>query len=170
MGSLAGSVGSRGIDTNGGPAEQTVGDVVTEEDIVENGIGTSGDSSIGKDAVVNVLNNGVGVLAVRRELIHLGDEGLVEEELAGVGNGSSSKSAVAELSSANVSNNVDVSSTAAIVPGENGVETCDTVGVGLLDTAKGSVIKVGPVCGVAVAIANDAAVDTGGVAAEMKGY
>lgn len=55
---------------------------------------------------------------------------------------------------------VNVSSTAGVVAGEDGVELYDTIGVGLLDTAEESGVQVGGIAGVAVAGGSHARVDT----------
>ena len=55
---------------------------------------------------------------------------------------------------------VDVSSTAGVVAGEDGVELHDTIRVGLLDTAEESGVQVGAVAGVTVAGGSHARVDT----------
>lgn len=111
------------------------------------------------------------------------DEGLVEEKLPDVGDGATGNSVVGEQSSVEVSQDVDVSSTAGVyallemhqqhrlrkkrqltVTGEQGLESDDTVIVGLLNTTEGSVVDVAQIGSVTVSAGNDATVDTSGVA------
>lgn len=72
----------RDIDTQGDPSEDTVAHIITEEDILDEGVNSVG--LLGEDAVISVLGELLGVGAVGAGGLDLGDQVLVEEELADV--------------------------------------------------------------------------------------
>lgn len=70
------------VDANRDPREDTVRDVVTEQNVLHKGV--DGLSFLGQDAVFGVGGQILRVGGVGRCLLHLGDQVLVEEELADV--------------------------------------------------------------------------------------
>ena len=83
-------VGSRGnigvnsrVNADRDPGKDTVTDGVTKEDVLHEGV--DGVSLLGENAVVSVGGEILGVGAVGRSLLNLGDEILVEEKLTDVG-------------------------------------------------------------------------------------
>jgi hypothetical protein len=71
-----------GVDPNGNPAKNTIGDSTTEQDVVENRVGGLGLTS--KNAVLGVGSQGLFVSAVWGNLLNTGDKRLIKEELADV--------------------------------------------------------------------------------------
>lgn len=89
---ILGVVGSRGdsgigggVHTHGDPGEDTVGDRVAEVDVLHDGV--DGVSLLGEDGVFGVGGQLLGVGAIGGSLLDLGDEILVEEDLADMGGG-----------------------------------------------------------------------------------
>lgn len=71
------------INANGDPSEDAIGEVVAEQNVLHERI--DGLSLLGQNAIIGVGGEGLGVGGVGRKLIDLGDQVLVEEELANVG-------------------------------------------------------------------------------------
>lgn len=102
----------------------------------------------------------------------LGNEVLVEEDLADVRGGSGEVSGIFEQGAVGaddggvgvVGENVNVSGTAGVVTREGGFELDDTVDVGLLQSAVEGVVEVGSVVGVSVSAGGNARVDASAVA------
>jgi hypothetical protein len=59
---------------------------------------------------------------------------------------------------------VDVGSTAGVVTGEDGLELCNAIGVGLLDSSQEGVVEIRLVTRVTIAVRKDTRVDAGAVA------
>lgn len=156
-------VAGSGIHSKADPGKDTIGDVVAEEDVFDDWVDTAG-SLFAEDGVVSVIGDILGVGAVGCNGLDLGDEVLVEEDLADVGDDTASDGVVAKDGGILVGEDVDVSGTAGVVTGEDGVECCDTVGVCLLETTEESLVDVGKIAGVTVATGNDTRVYTGRVA------
>lgn len=74
------------------------------------------------------------------------------------------ESVVGEKSGVGVNHDVDVSRSAGVVTREDGLKLSNTVAVGLLDSAEPGLVDVCFVRVVAVAVCNDAGVNTSGVA------
>lgn len=165
-GGVASVVGGSGVDTDGDPGEEATlnTDILVEVNVVEDGVGVA---LLGLDSedVVDRIQGDVdvaGVVGVSG--LNLGDQVLVEEELTNVGNRSAGDSAVAEERSVHGADDVDVSSTAAVVTGEDRLKGSDAVLVGLLETTESHVVKVGDIVAISVAVILHTRVDTGGVA------
>ena len=172
------------INTDCDPSEETLLDAVTEVDVVKNRVG--GSSFLGEDAIIGVEQEFLSVGDVGLDGFGIGDELLVEEELANVGDVAASQGLVLlvdggvdvskdyqrvsplsffyRLVDAIGLHTVDVSSASSVVTREGGVELQNTVLVTELDTAEHGVIDVARVSSVAVAASDYTTVDTSTVA------
>lgn len=156
------------IDANADPGHDAVLDVVSEEDVLHDGVHASG--LLEKEVVFDVPGEDLLVDLVCVGGFDFADEVLVEEDLAGVGSMGGEVAAQECAVSADggvigvVCEHVDVSGTAGVVAGEDGLELSDTVDIGLLDTAEEGCFEVGGIVTVSVAPSSDTTVDTGGVA------
>lgn len=145
-----------GVDAEGDPGEQTVGQVITEVSELEHGVHAIGVSLGRQDAVVGVGGDGLGVVGVRVDGVGIVDQVLVKESLADVaGADVVAERAVLVHGDVGVDEDVDVGGTAGVVAREDGLEHGHTVLIGLLNTAEESLVDVGCVAGVAVAICHD---------------
>lgn len=154
----------RDIDTKSNPTKDTIFNGVTKKSVLEEGV-RSGILSLNLNhVVIDVLGDSNGAGVVGEGSLDLGDQVLVEEELADVGDVAASKGVVGQNMGVGMSNDVNVSGTARVVTGENGLELGNTIGVGLLDSTKEGLVQVGGIVAVAVHRALDTGVDTGGIA------
>lgn len=96
----AGAVALGRVDTNGSPAEDTLADGGASEDVVEDGV--TGGGLLCHDHVTRVEREGLGVGAVRGNLVDGVVEVLVEEELADLRDGSTGDGSVREDRGADV--------------------------------------------------------------------
>lgn len=105
----------------------------------------------------------MGVGGVRRDLLDFGNKILVKEELANVGNSSAPVGSVGVRGAVEVRKNVDVVRTACVMTREEGGKLSDSGGIGGLQTSEESLIDVGGVGALAIAVSDNTGVDTGGV-------
>lgn len=131
--SRAGVVGG-GVVTNGDPSQNTLGDVVTEQDVLDKGVVVRGRFAKG-DAVTRVESQFLGVGVVRRNGLDFRDESLVEEKLTDVVRHAVNVGVVVQDSGARRRLDVDVGSTAGVVAREHGIELNNSIVIGLLNTA-----------------------------------
>ena len=82
-GSRVGAVTAGGVDTKRDPGKDTLGDVVAEQDVVDDGVGARG-GLLAHDGVVGVGGEFLRVGGVGLGLFDFGDQVLVEEDLADV--------------------------------------------------------------------------------------
>lgn len=162
------SVASSGVNADNHPSKEATGDIVTEVDVVEDGVGGAvGGLLFAENVVLGVggLLDGVG--AIRRNSLDLGYKGLVPEQLANVRHGSAGQGSVLELGGVLVDDNVHVVGAAAVVAGEDGGELNNTIRIGLLDATQSRVVQVGRIVRVTVAAGLHTAVDTCRVAVAL---
>ena len=163
VGSRSDIVRSAGVHTESQPTEDTLRDVVTEEDVLNHGVDVVG--FLAEDGILGVFSDHLGVASVRLNGVNSLNEVLVEEHLADVGDRSTSQGVVVVDSGVeSVGHDVDVGGAAGVVTREQGVELYDTALVGLVDTAQESVIDVGLITTITVTASDDTGVDTSGVA------
>lgn len=151
------------IDRGRGPSKDTVLGLVTEEDVLDEGV--DGVGFLGEDVVVGVGGELLGVGVVGLELLDGGDEVLVEEDLTdpvGVRGVEAADGVVLEDLGlvGGVGEDVDVGSTTGVVTGEDGLELRNTILVGLLETTEEGRVEVGLVVRVSVSAGTNTGVDT----------
>jgi len=157
--------GLGGVDPEGEPSEKTVADAVAEKSVLHEGIDTIGLGLFAQNTIVFVESEFLGVGSIRLEGLDLGDEVLVEEGLSNVaGVVVSAESLVGKESRVGMNHDVDVSSAAGVVTREDRLELSNTIRVGLLDASKPSLVNVGLIRAIAIAVGNDTRVHASGVA------
>jgi len=104
----------------------------------------------------------LGVGSVGWGRFHGGDEVLVEEDLANVGNVSTCISSIWESCTVEMGGTVDVGCTSGVVTREYRRECCDSELVGLLDASKEGRVDVVWVA-VSVSGSDDSSIDSGAV-------
>lgn len=165
-----GVVGGR-IDTDGDPGKDTVGNGITKEDVLNNGVDVI--SLARENAVLGVQRPLLSVGAVGLESLNLGEQILVEKELTNVSSvGTAGDSAVGQERprAASVSEDMNVVCTRGVVSGDDRDELEHTILIGGLDTAKECLVEVGGIGGIAVAAGCNTRIDTGCVAVpEVQG-
>lgn len=147
----------RRVNADRDPREDTVRDIITEENVRRHGV--AGRGLLAEDTVLGVCGKRLGVGRVRRRRLHLGDQVLVEEQLADVRDGAAGEGLVGVGRRVDVRQDVDVRRATRVVAREQRHELQHAVVVGDLDSAQGRVVQVGRVVGVAVVLSDDAAVD-----------
>ena len=163
-GSLAvlGVVG-RGVDEDGDVHEEAVVERVAETHVVDKRVVVDGGLA-DADAILRVEGKALCVGRVGLQGLDLGDEVLIEEELADVRRRPAVRHVrvVRQESGAVSRHQVDVRRAARVVTGKEGVEFYDAVLVGQLDASAVSRIQA------ALAPSRDAGVDAGGVASPLE--
>lgn len=96
------------VDAHGDPGQDTVGDVVAQEHVLDKGVDAVGGGFLGQDRVVGVDGQILGVCVVGVGSLDFGDEGLVEEELTNVLDAAGCEGAVDVEGGVCVGDNVDV--------------------------------------------------------------
>ncbi|KAI6770948.1 hypothetical protein HG531_009803 [Fusarium graminearum] len=158
-------VGDGGVDAESEPSKESVADTVSEESVLHEGVDAVGADLLTQDTIILVEGNFLSVGSIRLEGFDLRDEILVEEGLSDMaGIVVAAESVVGEKSGVGVNHDVDVSRSAGVVTREDGLKLSNTVTVGLLDSAEPGLVDVCFVRVVAVAVCNDAGVNTSGVA------
>lgn len=151
------------VDTESDPSEETAVEVIAKINVAHEGVDIV--RLLCKYIVVVVLGQLLGVGRVRGRLLHSRDEVLVEECLADMrGVDLVAERLIGKERGVCVHHDVDVGGTAGVVAREDGLELCNAIGVGLLDSSEEGVVEVRLVIRVAVAVRNDAGVDAGAVA------
>jgi hypothetical protein len=114
--------------------------------------------------VLGVEGESLGVGGVRLVELDLGDQVLVEEELADVRNLTTGKSVVGQDGGIQGGQDVNVGGTASVVAREGADELGNSVLVGADETAAEGIVKVGGVAAVTVAAGYDTGVHSSAVA------
>lgn len=154
-----------GVDAESKPSEKTVADAVTEKSVLHEGVNTIGLCLFAQNTIIFVEGEFLGVGSIRLESFDLRDEVLVKEGLSNMaGVVVSAEGLVGEESRVGMDHDVDMSSTAGVVTGEDGLELSNTIRVGLLNASKPSLVNVGLIRAIAIAVGNDTRVYASGVA------
>lgn len=135
VGAGGGNLLASGVDTDGDVADQAILNAVTEKRDADEGV-VAVLAGAGQDRVL-VVGGAVQGLEVRRvgaDGVDLGEQVLLEEELADVLNGALAVGNTAGC--VGLDGNVDVGGTRDVVAGELGQELDHAVGVGDLDAAE----------------------------------
>lgn len=128
------SSGSGGIDAKGNPAQKTIFDCIAEQNILHEGVGRG--SLLQEDTVLLVGRQRLCVGRIDAGGLNLGDQALVEEDLADVRSGEVEHRTVGGGGRVEVDQDVDVVCSSGVVARDEGVEEHNTVVVGLLDAAE----------------------------------
>lgn len=173
-GSSVGTVNSRSacivastrINANRDPREKSIGNAITHKDVVKDRIAPSSNCLVCGNAIICIFDDFDRVGVVWANIaIHLSNNVLVEEQLAGVSDVSTDNCVVRKFGGAQVGDDMDVSSTTTIMAWKDGLKCCYSVLVGFLNASQGRVVQVCGVVAVAVAISDNTSVDSCGIAA-----
>ena len=134
------------VDTEADPGKHAVVERVTDEGIPHDGVIAVG--ALHEEEVGRVLGDGHLVGVVWGDFVDVGEQGLVEVELADVGGVTSGDGVIRLLGGAEIDNGVDMCGAAGVVAWQEAVEGRDAVAVGRLDAAKGGPLQYGCVIGV----------------------
>lgn len=161
---------NRRVDSQRNPSENSIFNRVANHDVFDKRIHIRG--FLGENRVFGVEGQFLRVARIRFGGFDLGNEVLVEEDLADVRGGGGEVSGIFEQGAVGaddggvgvVGEDVNVSGTASVVTREGGFELDDTVDVGLLQSAVEGVVEVRSVVGVSVSAGGNARVDASAVA------
>lgn len=159
-GGIHDGAGVGGVDTEADPGQETVGDIVTEEDVLSRckhfyrfqralhsgaaylDDGIAGRKTIEQEEVLLVGGDGLGVGVVGGVDLNGVAQVLVKVELADVVGGQVVDGAVVAGGGVGVDGDVDVLGAARVVTGVGGQELDGTVVVGELESTEESVVQV----------------------------